>query len=99
MTPPPDHHRRFHWAHDHLASAFGGGGFGARAEAFARFFGTPRFLIGQTAVVLVWVAVNVAGLTSFDLYPFILLNLAFSLQAGLRRADDPLGADPPGRPR
>ena len=31
--------------------------------------------------VAVWIAVNVAGLTQFDVYPFILLNLAFSLQA------------------
>jgi uncharacterized membrane protein len=31
--------------------------------------------------VAVWIAANVAGLTKFDVYPFILLNLAFSLQA------------------
>lgn len=29
----------------------------------------------------VWIGLNVAGVTQFDLYPFILLNLAFSLQA------------------
>jgi len=52
-----------------------------RAEAFARFFGTPTFLIGQTIIVGVWIWVNVAGWTQFDVYPFILLNLAFSLQA------------------
>ena len=52
-----------------------------KAEAFARFFGTPIFLISQTVVVGVWIIVNVTGFTSFDLYPFILLNLAFSLQA------------------
>ena len=28
-----------------------------------------------------WIAVNVANITQFDVYPFILLNLAFSLQA------------------
>ena len=28
-----------------------------------------------------WILVNVLGLTTFDIYPFILLNLAFSLQA------------------
>jgi uncharacterized membrane protein len=77
----PGHHLRFHRPHAHLASAFGGGGFGVKAEAFARFFGTPTFLIGQTVVVAIWIAVNVAGVTQFDLYPFILLNLAFSLQA------------------
>jgi uncharacterized membrane protein len=31
--------------------------------------------------VTIWVFVNVVGLTHFDVYPFILLNLAFSLQA------------------
>ena len=74
-------HLRFHAPHAHLSSAFGGDWFGIRAESFARFFGTPTFLIGQTLVVGVWIAVNVAGVTAFDVYPFILLNLAFSLQA------------------
>ncbi|HYL81878.1 MAG TPA: DUF1003 domain-containing protein, partial [Candidatus Acidoferrum sp.] len=32
-------------------------------------------------VVGAWILVNIAGLTTFDIYPFILLNLAFSLQA------------------
>jgi uncharacterized membrane protein len=75
------HHFRFHAPHTHLSSVFGDNWFGVRAEAFARFFGTPTFLIGQTVVVAIWIAVNVAGVTRFDLYPFILLNLAFSLQA------------------
>jgi uncharacterized membrane protein len=75
------HHFRFHVHHAHLSSAFGDSGFGVKAEAFARFFGTPTFLIGQSFVVAVWIILNVAGVTHFDLYPFILLNLAFSLQA------------------
>jgi len=72
---------RFHVPHLHLASVFGDDWFALKAEAFARFFGTPVFLIGQTVVVGVWILVNVLGLTTFDIYPFILLNLAFSLQA------------------
>lgn len=32
-------------------------------------------------VVLFWIIANVSGRVRFDLYPFILLNLAFSLQA------------------
>jgi len=75
------HHFRFLDRHGHLASAFGPGWFGAKAENFARFFGTPTFLIAQTCVVAVWIAFNVVGLAHFDLYPFILLNLAFSLQS------------------
>lgn len=72
---------RFHRPHAHLASTFGNDKFALRAEAFARFFGTPVFLGAQTVIVAVWIGVNIAGLTTFDVYPFILLNLAFSLQA------------------
>lgn len=63
-------------------SPFGADRFGRRAEAFARFFGTPRFLIGQTVMVGLWIVLNVlAASLRWDPYPFILLNLAFSLQA------------------
>ena len=75
------HHFRFHAPHLHLHSLFGGDWFALKAEAFARFFGTPIFLVGQTLIVAVWITLNVAGFTQFDVYPFILLNLAFSLQA------------------
>ncbi|MEA3210529.1 MAG: hypothetical protein QOE70_3586 [Chthoniobacter sp.] len=77
----PPRHLRFHLPHRHLAPAFGNDWFALKAEAFARFFGTPVFLVGQTLVVAIWIALNVAGIWKFDLYPFILLNLAFSLQA------------------
>ena len=36
---------RFHAPHLHLQSVFGDDWFALKAEAFARFFGTPRFLI------------------------------------------------------
>ncbi|NBY46625.1 MAG: DUF1003 domain-containing protein, partial [Proteobacteria bacterium] len=39
------------------------------------------FLIAKTLVVACWITANMIGIWSFDLYPFILLNLAFSLQA------------------
>ena len=74
-------HFRFHVPHAHLTSAFGNDWFGLKAEGFARFFGTPTFLIGQTILVGIWIVVNLIGITQFDVYPFILLNLAFSLQA------------------
>jgi len=81
-TVAPEHHYyRFHLPHRHLHSTFGDDWFGKRAEKFARFFGTPLFLVVQTAIVAIWIAANVAGFTHFDIYPFILLNLAFSLQA------------------
>jgi len=80
-TKPQRNHRRFLEEFDRVAAPFGAGSFGAKAEAFARFFGTPKFLIGQTAIVGAWIIANATGLIRFDLYPFILLNLAFSLQA------------------
>jgi uncharacterized membrane protein len=80
-TPTQQQYYRFHVPHLHLASVFGDDWFALKAEAFARFFGTPTFLIAQTVIVAVWIVVNMVGLTTFDIYPFILLNLAFSLQA------------------
>jgi uncharacterized membrane protein len=80
-TAAERHTYRFHAPHLHLQSVFGDDWFGLKAEAFARFFGTPSFLIAQTVIVAIWILVNVLRLTTFDIYPFILLNLAFSLQA------------------
>ena len=72
---------RFHKQHAHTLSTFGDDWFALKAEAFARFFGTPTFLIGQTMFVTIWIVLNAVGVVGFDVYPFILLNLAFSLQA------------------
>jgi uncharacterized membrane protein len=84
-VPPPEsaarHYFRFHTAHLHLGSVFGDDWFSRKAEGFARFFGTPLFLVAQTVVVAIWIGLNALGFTKFDIYPFILLNLAFSLQA------------------
>lgn len=72
----------FHRDMHHMHGAFGPDVFGRRAEAFARFFGTPTFLIGQSVIVVIWIALNVIAVSlRWDPYPFILLNLAFSLQA------------------
>lgn len=55
---------------------------GQITESIARFFGTGRYLLVQTIIVIVWIAVNLfAAAARFDPYPFILLNLAFSTQA------------------
>jgi uncharacterized membrane protein len=62
--------------------AFGSDTFGRGAERVARFFGTPQYLVGQTLVVLAWIALNSVAIgLKWDPYPFILLNLAFSTQA------------------
>ena len=56
--------------------------FGRLAERLARFLGTGRYLVAQTALVFVWIALNLAAASlRWDPYPFILLNLAFSTQA------------------
>ena len=55
---------------------------GQFTESIARFFGTGRYLLIQSVIVVVWIAINlVAAEARFDPYPFILLNLAFSTQA------------------
>jgi uncharacterized membrane protein len=55
---------------------------GQLTESVARFFGTGRYLLLQTVLVMAWITINVTVVTlRWDPYPFILLNLAFSTQA------------------
>jgi uncharacterized membrane protein len=62
--------------------AFGQDAFGRGAEKAARFFGTPQYIVGQSVLVVLWIAINAIGVVAqWDPYPFILLNLAFSTQA------------------
>ena len=68
--------------HAEVHGAFGQDDFGRRAEALARFFGTPNYILGQTVIVIIWIALNAIAVSlRWDPYPFILLNLAFSTQA------------------
>jgi uncharacterized membrane protein len=56
--------------------------FGRVSEGIARLFGTARYLVVQTVLVVLWIGINVVWATGrWDPYPFILLNLAFSTQA------------------
>jgi len=71
-----------HAGHEDLHPAFGADRFGRRAEKIARFLGTPQYLLGQSIVVVLWIAFNAIAISlQWDPYPFILLNLAFSTQA------------------
>jgi uncharacterized membrane protein len=55
---------------------------GARiADKVTGFMGSWKFIIVQTVIVVIWIGGNVVLFFHFDLYPFILLNLAFSTQA------------------
>lgn len=57
--------------------------FGERlADKVATVIGSWPFLIIQTVLILIWIILNVVGfINHWDPYPFILLNLCFSLQA------------------
>jgi uncharacterized membrane protein len=52
------------------------------ADIVAATMGSWRFIIIQSAILLVWIALNItAYIQHWDPYPFILLNLALSFQA------------------
>jgi len=49
---------RYHKAHVDLHAPFGTDRFGVLAERLARFFGTPRYILSQTFIVLLWLGYN-----------------------------------------
>ena len=57
--------------------------FGQRAaENIAEFVGSWKFIIGQSALLVIWLVLNIMAVTmAWDPYPFILMNLFLSLQA------------------
>ena len=57
--------------------------FGQRlADGVANYMGSWKFIIIQSVIVVLWMALNVIGfIKHWDEYPFILLNLLFSTQA------------------
>jgi len=67
------------WHEKHHASLH----FGGRvADAVAKGMGSWKFIILQTALVILWMGLNLVGfMHHWDVYPFILLNLLFSTQA------------------
>jgi uncharacterized membrane protein len=67
------------WHQQHAAGLTGGQ---RVADAAARVIGSWAFIITQTVLVGLWVILNVtAYVWRWDPYPFILLNLMFSVQA------------------
>ncbi|MEU0543771.1 DUF1003 domain-containing protein [Nocardia sp. NPDC005978] len=72
-TPVESRFRGFDWDAEALARS---------SERVARFLGTGRYLVIQSAIVIIWILLNVFAVRlRWDPYPFILLNLAFSTQA------------------
>jgi uncharacterized membrane protein len=54
------------------------------ASDFARLVGSWVFVLAQLGLMLLWVLLNVIGaLRHWDPYPFIFLNLVFSLEAAI----------------
>ena len=59
--------------------------FGQRvADRVASFGGSWPFIFLFGTVMFVWMGINIVGLTHFDLYPFILLNLCLSTLAAIQ---------------
>ena len=59
--------------------------FGQRiADKVAAFGGSWPFILIFIAIMVVWIGTNVAALTHFDPYPFILLNLVLSTVAAIQ---------------
>ena len=67
------------WNQEHLVKRT----FGQRlADVVARGVGSWGFIIAQSVLVVVWVSLNIFGwVHHWDPFPFILLNLLFSVQA------------------
>lgn len=57
--------------------------FGQRlSDTLGRIVGSWQFIIFQTVVLIVWIALNVLAVTQrWDPYPFILLNLVFAIES------------------
>ncbi len=74
----PRHRYRFDVSYDPEA-------FGQFSESIARYLGTARFLVWQTVVVIVWLALNLLPPERFQFDPWdrglVLLTLVLSLQA------------------
>ena len=67
------------WHEQHLAELTTGQ---KVADMVAKGMGSWPFIIIQTIFVCIWMALNIIGwMFHWDVYPFILLNLIFSIQA------------------
>ena len=52
------------------------------ADRIASWVGSWPFILSQTAILLAWIALNIAAwVNHWDPYPFVLLNLALSFQS------------------
>ena len=71
-------HQKHSRDHIHAPSTFGQ----HAADHIANAMGSWTFIIIQSAIVSMWIVLNLIGfINHWDAYPFILLNLLFSTQA------------------
>ena len=70
-------------SHPQLRRHHGDAPLGVRlANAVTGLMGSWRFIAIQTVLVIAWIALNLVAIVNhWDPYPFILLNLLFSVQA------------------
>ena len=82
-APAEVKHEMRHLLHPELHRHHKGAPAGVRiANAATGLMGSWRFIIIQTIAVLIWITLNlIAVVNHWDPYPFILLNLLFSVQA------------------
>ena len=67
------------WHQKHIANSSIGD---KLSDSVANGMGSWNFIIWQTVIVLIWMALNIVAWNQhWDPYPFILLNLIFSTQA------------------
>ena len=76
---PAKYGMTFNWHQSHSDEQ----NFGDRlADSVANYMGSWRFIVLQSVIVVIWMALNVIGIVyQWDPYPYILLNLVFSTQA------------------
>lgn len=52
------------------------------ADRVAKVMGSWKFILGQSFFIMFWIIINLVGyFKHWDTYPFILLNLLFSVEA------------------
>ena len=99
VTDVPDNYFRFHLPHLHLGPVFGDDWFSLKAEAFARFFETPVFLVSQTVIVAIWIGLNAAGIYQIRRLSVYPAKSRFQSPGSLCRPSYPACPDTAGRPR
>ena len=83
-----------------LSVSYEAGAFGRFSEGVARNLGTARFLVVQSFLVIVWIAVNVLSIApALGSIPVHLVEPHVLRAGGICRTADLVGTKPTRRPR